>query len=231
MDVSQLAHISHLNRAQKRALILRDQLKYRDQRHLDTFLIGVVHPEPPVYQRVNGKVHPPLTEVSLKEGATKFDLGNVKFDEGKTIFRVHLTIEGGHCEMRESEALPLDEDNLDSIPIHQFIAKNMIPLFMVKYEAIHMRKRNINEARHFAYNALNLPKIRFSEGKVRCHNPVGKVDLTVTRRSANCVKWIRIGMDRLLLVCLSALRPRTSLTKYRQESKARYRRAGPQALS
>lgn len=166
IDLSQFPQVAHLNRAQKRALILRDQLKFLDPAHLDTYLDGLDDPEPPAYRLVNGQVQPPLTEITLKEGKDKLDLGNVRFRRNKQIRRVHLIIENGVCEMRESEAHPEDDANLESVAIECWIAENIIPLFRAKYEAIDMRKHSLNETRCFAYQAANQPRIRTSDGKV-----------------------------------------------------------------
>ena len=169
VDVSELPSIAHMNRPQKRALILRDQLKFLDTKHLDAFLVGVGDPEPPSYQMINGKLHPPFAEVTLREGATRYDLGNVQFTKDlrdDRVSRVHFMVEQGNCEMSESEALPVRDDSLHSVPIHSFIIAQMIPLFMKKYEAIDTRKRSLNELRQVARNALNQQKIRTSPGKV-----------------------------------------------------------------
>jgi hypothetical protein len=168
VDVSELPSIAHMNRPQKRALILRDQLKFLDTKHLDTFLAGIGDPEPPNYKVVNGRLHPPFSEVTLREGATRLDLGNVQFTEGQRewVSRVHFMIEQGKCEMSESEALPERDDDLNSVTIHSFIVKQMIPLFMKKYEAIDTRKRSLNELRQVARGALSQQKIHINPGKV-----------------------------------------------------------------
>jgi hypothetical protein len=64
--------------------------------HLDTFLNGVTADEPPTYKHFNDATYPPLAQVTVKEEATSFDLGNVLFPEGdgKT-YRAYLTVEGG----------------------------------------------------------------------------------------------------------------------------------------
>jgi hypothetical protein len=168
VDVSELPSIGHMNRPQKRALILRDQLKFLDPKHLDTFLTGIGDPEPPNYKIVNGRLHPPFAEVTLRGGATRLDLGNVRFpgDSCDRTSRVHFMIEQGKCEMSESTALPERDDDLNSVPIHVFIVKQMIPLFMKKYVAIDTRKRSLNELRQVARGALNQHKIQISPGKV-----------------------------------------------------------------
>ena len=156
-----------LNKPQKRALILRDQLRYREPRHLDSFIGGLTDDEPPTYKRVNGVVHPPLAFVSLKETATCFDLGNVLFpDEGNAVHRVYLTVEHGRFEMRTAEALPEDEADLNSIPIHGFIAGSMVPMFKDKFQAVFARLTKINEARRAAFNLGGQEMAKFSEGEV-----------------------------------------------------------------
>jgi len=167
-DVSEFPSIAHMNRPQKRALILRDQLKFLDTKHLDTFLTGIGDPEPPNYKVVKGRLHPPFSEVRLREGATRLDLGNVLFaeDHCERTSRVHFMIEQGKCEMSESSALPERDDDLNSVPIHVFIARQMISLFVKKYEAIDTRKRSLNELRQVARGALNQQKIQISPGKV-----------------------------------------------------------------
>jgi hypothetical protein len=168
VDLADLPSISHMNRPQKRTLILRDQLKFLDTKHLDTFLTGIGDPEPPNYKVVNGKLHPPFAEIVLKEGATQLDLGNVQFtkNEREWVSRVHLVIAQGKCEMSESDALPIKDDDLNSVSIHAFLVEQMIPLFMKKYEAIDTRKRSLNELRQVARGALSQQKIRISPGKV-----------------------------------------------------------------
>lgn len=164
IDLSKLTHLNHLNRSQKRAFILRDQLKFLDAQHLDTFLSGISSPEPPRYQLINGKVQPSLTQVELKEEAVRFDLGNVLFRKDKSIRTVHLVVEEGSCEVREYAARPQDDADLYSVPIEQYIAMGIVPLFRAKYEAIEARKRMVNETRRYAYHAINQPKPRVGEG-------------------------------------------------------------------
>ena len=95
-DLSNVPTLSGLNKPQKRALILRDQLRYLEPAHLDTFLNGVTVDEPPTYQHFNGATYPPLAQVTIKEEATSFDLGNVQSvdGDGKT-YRAYLTVEDG----------------------------------------------------------------------------------------------------------------------------------------
>lgn len=159
-----------LNKSQKRALILRDQLRFVDPQHLNGFLEGVSEDEPPTYTKVNGVIQPRLTLVTLKAEATHFDLGNVLLPEEKnSIYRVHLVVESGHINMRAEDPLPQDDDVLDSIPIHGFIAKGMVPLFRDKFHAINSRMNKINGARRTAYNMANRAPTPVHDGEV-CHN-------------------------------------------------------------
>jgi hypothetical protein len=160
-----------LNKSQKRAFILRDSLRFLDDGHLDDFIEGVSHDEPPAYRVVNGTVQPPLVLVTLRNIATRFDLGNVHFDheeDGSTgaIYRAYLTVEDGRFELRTEKELPADETNLDSVPIHIFIAKTMVPLFEAKFRAIHGRMTKINEIRQLAFSITNQPMAKFEEGDV-----------------------------------------------------------------
>jgi hypothetical protein len=162
-----------LNKPQKRALILRDQLRYVDTRHLDSFIEGIASDEPPAYKRVHGTVQPSLVMVTLKDSATRFDLGNVHFDNEKDaknngIYRAYLTVEDGCFELRTEDALPADEENLDSVPIHVFIARTMVPMFENKFKAIFARKEQINAIRQVAFNRTNQQAPQFQEGEVRC---------------------------------------------------------------
>ena len=95
-DLSNVPTLSGLNKPQKRALILRDQLRYLEPAHLDIFLNGVTADEPPTYQHFNSATYPPLAQVTIKEEATSFDLGNVQSvdGDGKT-YRAYLTVEDG----------------------------------------------------------------------------------------------------------------------------------------
>lgn len=156
-----------LNKPQKRALILRDQLRYTDARHLDSFIEGLTDDEPPTYRTVDGKMQPPLDLVTLKNSASRFDLGNVLFpEENNAIYRVYLTVEDGRFEMHTEEGLPQDDANLQSVPIHGFIAKTMVPMFKDKFQAILARQNKINEARRVAFNTPVQPLTHFHEGQV-----------------------------------------------------------------
>jgi hypothetical protein len=159
-----------LNKPQKRALVLRDLLRYTAPRHLDTFIEGIADDEPPAYKLINGTVYPPLVLVTLKESTMRFDLGNVQFSSdsevGSGVYRAYLTVEDGSFELRTEEALPADEANLASVPIHIFIAKTMVPMFEAKFKAIWTRMNQINEIRQVAFNMTNKPVEEFHEGEV-----------------------------------------------------------------
>lgn len=167
-DIGDVPTLSNLNKPQKRALILRDQLRYLEPAHLDSYLNGVAADEPPTYKHINGAVYPPLAQVTIKDDATRFDLGNVQFpEEGGATFRAYLTVEDGRFEMRTEDALPKDDAELLSASIHRFVAENMFPLYKAKYKAIHARMEKINEARRVAYNMLDHPPAKFEDGEVR----------------------------------------------------------------
>lgn len=157
---------STLDAAQRRALILRDQLRYVEPHYLDANFEGVGDPEPPRFTMIEGVVHPPLTLLTLKVSAKSFDLGNVVFpEEGDMVNRVLLVVEGGRVEMRTMEALK-EDGIIDSIPIHNLIAGAIVDLFKEKHEAIIMRMTFLNHARQAAYElaqraALGNGEVRF----------------------------------------------------------------------
>jgi hypothetical protein len=162
-----------LNKPQKRALMLRDQLRWTDTHHLDTFISEVSEPEPPTYRRINGTVFPPLVLVTLHPAATRYDLGNVHFDTASEqgpagIYRAYLTVEDGSFELRTEDALPAEEGNLESVPIHIFIAKTMVAMFETKFKAIWARKNQINGIRRVAFDvASKAPMVEeFRAGQV-----------------------------------------------------------------
>jgi hypothetical protein len=162
-----------LNKAQKRALILRDQLRFLEPHHLDTFIEGIADDEPPTYIKINGVIQPSLTFVTIKDSATIFDLGNVLLPEqGNAVHRVYLVVENGQIQMRAEEQLPLDDDVLDSVPIHGFIAKTTVALFKEKFQAIYARMNKINGARRAAYAMPNQPPALIPEGEVRFTFPM-----------------------------------------------------------
>ena len=159
-----------LNKPQKRALILRDQLRYVDPAHLNSFIEGITDDEPPTYTKINGVIKPELAFVTLKVEATRFDLGNVILpEERNAIYRVHFVVDDGQIEMRAGEPMPLDDNVFDSVPIHGFIARQTVNMFKDKYHAIFTRMNKINEARRAAYNMPNLPPVMFHDGEVRKH--------------------------------------------------------------
>lgn len=161
MEIEAPTFIS-LNKPQKRALILRDQLRFHDPHHLDLFLEGISNDEPPTYTKVNGIIKPELALVTLKEEATHFDLGNVQLpEEHNSIYRVYLVVENGQIQMQTEDPLPQDENVLDSQPIHGFIARTMVPMFKEKFQAIFTRMNKINEARRAAYNMPNQAPVLF----------------------------------------------------------------------
>lgn len=173
LDTKKVAPTFHgLNKVQKRTLVLRDQLRWLDPRHLDTFMEGLSEYEPPAYKRINGKVVPPLVMITLKEHATRFDIGNVEFvpqDRPITpgIYHAFFTVENGAFEMRREEGMPQHDAVLESLPIHSFIAKDMRPLFEIKFNAIWARMKQINEMRQVAYNMVeNEPVGEFVQGEV-----------------------------------------------------------------
>ena len=186
-DLSNVPTLSGLNKPQKRALILRDQLRYLEPAHLDTFLNGVTADEPPTYQHFNSATYPPLAQVTIKEEATSFDLGNVQFSDtnGKT-YRAYLTVEGGRFEIRTEDALPELDAELASVPIHRFVAENMLPLFKDKYKAIHARMEKINEARRNAYNMMNHPPARFEDGEV-CTRQRFLTEMCMAKSNLECI--------------------------------------------
>ncbi|KAH7386766.1 hypothetical protein DE146DRAFT_620541, partial [Phaeosphaeria sp. MPI-PUGE-AT-0046c] len=170
---SEAPTFQRLNEPQKRALILRDELRYLERHHLDLHIEGIGPVEPPQYKRINGIIQPPLNMVTLKDIATHFDLGNVYFDKngkmGKGIFRAYLTVEDGAFELRTEAAVPLGDANHTTVPIHSFVAGNMVPLFEAKFKAIWARKNQINEMRQVAFNmASQQPVEEFRQGEVCC---------------------------------------------------------------
>lgn len=159
---------SSLNRSQKRAIALRDKLRIIEPKHLDTFIEGITNDEPPTYRKVNGTVVPALALVTLKDTATRFDLGNVLLpEEDNAVYRAYLNVNGDAVDIQTEEALPKEDANLDSAPIHGFIVKNMVPLFKEKFLAISARKDKINDARNSAYNKPHQPPAQFRDGEVR----------------------------------------------------------------
>lgn len=172
-DIKDVAPTFHgLNKVQRRALVLRDNLRWLDPRHLDCFLEGLNEYEPPGYKRINGTVVPPLVMITLKEHASRFDLGNVEFfPKDKPIvpgvYHTFLTVENGAFEMRREESMPQHDAVLESLPVHSYIAGTMRPLFEIKFKAIWARMKQINEMRQVAYSMVeNEPVDEFVQGEV-----------------------------------------------------------------
>lgn len=169
LDNTQLQAFDHLNRAQQRAFILRDQLKYTEPHYLDMFIEGIANPEPPVYKLVGGHVQPSFKEVKIKESAKSFDLGNVEF-KGKQVKRIILNIVNDEYNIDSAEPLHPDPKNIQSMPINYLVAQHTFPQVKAKYEAIHHRVQAINALRQHMYEeARNKPPktpTRFKDGKV-----------------------------------------------------------------
>lgn len=165
----QLESYGHMNRAQKRAFILRDQLKYTELHHLDVFLEGIGNPEPPAYKRTSSGIHPPYSEVTIKDSAKVFDLGNVEL-KTKGISRIVLKVVNTEFRILDEEMIPKDESNFESVPISYMVVYSMLPQFKSKYEAIYSRMLAINELRRHAFEeARNKPPqmpTRFKESEV-----------------------------------------------------------------
>jgi len=169
LDTSEMLALSHLNKAQKRTIILRDELRFLDPRHLDTFIEGIGNPEPPPYKKdYHGNIYPPLVAVKIKPTAMQVDLGNVAFPN-RNIRRVYLTYEAGNFEMRDTEPMPQEDDNLYSVPIFNTMAKHILPLFKAKFAAIQQRQRTLNDTRRFAFDSVlqGRPQDQHGHGKVR----------------------------------------------------------------
>jgi hypothetical protein len=161
-----------LSVSQTRALILRDELRWTDHEGLHKLIEGISHVEPPHYQRINGVVQPPLVMVTLKEKASRFPLGNVSFDGNANLARgvyiAYLTLENGVIEIRTESASPLVNGGYDPVPIHSFVAHNMVGLFEAKFKAAWARKNQINEMRQVAFNMASQQPVEeeFRKGEV-----------------------------------------------------------------
>ncbi|KAL1608363.1 hypothetical protein SLS60_003304 [Paraconiothyrium brasiliense] len=168
LDDGHLMTFKHMNRAQKRAFILRDQLKYDEEQHLDMFIDGIRNPEPPRFKRTSSGVQPPCEDVTINHSTTRFDLGNVEFQD-KSIRRVYLACIGDSYEMHESDPITPDEDDFNSVPLNYYVAQKIMPAFKKKNEAIYARVQRINDMRRHAYEQARSkpPKTptRFKEGK------------------------------------------------------------------
>jgi hypothetical protein len=157
---------SHLNSAQLRVQSIKEDLKNHDVLHLETFIDGIGDPEPPDYRKINGKIQPSLAQVTLKESAMKYDMGNVFFSDESVTERILLTMEKGEVEAYNEDAYPKDPNNPLSSPILDAIFMSLTPLWKAKYEAIVRRMDSINQVRVFAHNAPHQPEKKFSYGKV-----------------------------------------------------------------
>ena len=156
-DTLQLESYGHMNRAQKRALMMRDQLKYNEVHHLDVFLEGISNPEPPAYKRTSSGIHPPYEEVTIKDSAKSFDAGNVEL-RTKEIARIVLKVSNDEFLIVNEEMIPKDKNNLQSVPVNYMVVYSMLPHFKSKYEAIYSRMLAINELRRHAFEeARNKP--------------------------------------------------------------------------
>ncbi|KAH9860294.1 hypothetical protein IAQ61_012079 [Plenodomus lingam] len=157
-----------LNTAQKRALILRDQLRWFDPQHLDSFIDGLANPEPPDYKNINGVTTPDLVFVKLKASASRFELGNVIFpEENHGVLHAYLIFEHGKIEMHTEEALAESEQSLDHVAIHGFIARTMVEMFKKKIGMIMARISILNEARRSAYSSPPNSPVCIASGEVR----------------------------------------------------------------
>lgn len=167
-DLTALPSYAYLNRAQRRAFVLRDNLKYLDSPHLDTYILGIERPEPPNYRSINGKTEPAFSEVTLKKDAKKLDLGNVRFHERDRTFikRAFLIIDAGNCELKETQPLAQSDDDLLSVPIEAYSVESTVPLFLAKYAAIEARRHQINELRRAAFSGVTHHDAQVRRGKV-----------------------------------------------------------------
>lgn len=168
-DEVDLPHYEHMNRAQRRAFLLRDQLKYEEDSHLDAFIAGICSPEPPQYRRTSSGIQPPYKEVTIKQNTTRFDLGNVEFED-KSVRRVYLACVEDSFEMHELKPLSEDEDAFNAVPINYHVAQHIMPVYQKKYEAIYARVQRINAMRKHLYEHVRTgpphTSTRFKEGQV-----------------------------------------------------------------
>jgi len=162
--------LSSLNTSQTRALVLRDHLRWLDPVHLDSFLEGILPVEPPAYNRINSTVYPALSMVTLKDTANRYDLGNIYMANDDVlphdIYHGFLTNENGRIEIRTEEAMPADDADLATVPIHFFVGRNMSDLFRDKCNAIFARMSMVNGVRQAAYKSVNQPPLQLLEGEV-----------------------------------------------------------------
>jgi hypothetical protein len=158
--------LAALSASQKRALILRDHLRYLAPHHLDSFLAGISSPEPPPYRVVKGAVHPPLANVTLQPQAMRFELGNVSF-AGGVVMRAALVCVDGRVEMRtEEDGVKLEEDGDGGVPIHVFLAEKMAGLFWDKVEKVRERCAEVNRVRREGWEKARRVQREVREGRV-----------------------------------------------------------------
>lgn len=159
--------ITHLNRPQKRAQAIKEELTYLDPSHLDTFIEGVAEIEPPRYRRVGAKIVPDLVLVTLKKGANIYNLGNVYDNDTHEIKNVDIRMDNGiNANLDRSDRLPKDDGNFLSTPILHFVAQTFVPLWKAKFQTIKQHQLDINSKRSYAHNLLN-QKVRFTvDGQV-----------------------------------------------------------------
>jgi hypothetical protein len=157
--------LTALSASQKRALILRDHLRYLAPHHLDSFLAGISSPEPPAYRVVKGAVYPPLAHVTLQPQAMRFELGNVSFP-GDVVLRAALVCVDERVEMHtEEDGVKLEEDGDGGVPIHVFLAEKMAGLFWDKVEKVRERCAEVNRARKEMWDKAKRAQREVSDGE------------------------------------------------------------------
>ncbi|KAF2112009.1 hypothetical protein BDV96DRAFT_165032 [Lophiotrema nucula] len=156
-----------LNKAQKRAISLHQDLNNLHPDHLHSFINGIEPTEPPNYRLVQGVIQPRLDKVTLKAGAESYEIGNVIYNigQGVEIRRVTIRVEKGSFKVKKDEKLPEDEGNLLSHPIQRFVAQEAGELWKIKYQAIVDTMDHINAVRTFAYNLPQQPRRRSINGQ------------------------------------------------------------------
>jgi hypothetical protein len=160
--------IKYLNRAQKRAQAIKDELQQLDSDHLDTFIDGVEAIEPPKYRRVGAKIVPDLLKVNLKKGAETYNIGNVYFQEANEVKNVNFRIDTATRKLKvdRSDRLPKEGGNFLAVPIYQFVAQEFVQFWKVKYQRIVEHRDVINEKRQLARNLFSQLPRRSVDGKV-----------------------------------------------------------------
>ena len=81
-----------MNKAQKRAISLNQDLNNLHTDHLHSFIDGLEPAEPPTYRFFQGVIQPPLVKVTLKEGARSYDFGNVIYSQSQEVNIKHVTV-------------------------------------------------------------------------------------------------------------------------------------------